>query len=164
MRACQAINLDWSRVSNFPISFQFVSVIFTQIPLLCFSRTGIGLPQLSHVLSPKTETPVFEPDEEMKKLEPGAENRNQKDDKSENEERGPTVGYVTNPVASPRLGSRRTFSLDEDSLLNYSTSISDSIETTESSIQSSKRREECVRIYEKMKNNGCGVKLQTIFR
>jgi len=65
---------------------------------------------------------------------------------------------------SPKIGSRRSFSLDEASLLNYSTSIPDSIESVESSLQSAKRREECLRIYDKMKRSGCVVRLHTIFR
>jgi hypothetical protein len=64
----------------------------------------------------------------------------------------------------PKLLSRRSFSLDEGSLLTYSTSAAQSTDSIENSIQNSKKREECLKIYEKMNKGGCAVRLQTIFR
>jgi len=62
---------------------------------------------------------------------------------------------------------RQSFSLDEDMLSGVSFGEQpnkDKEGDMEFSILSSKKKEECMKIYEKMTKTGCPIKLDTIFR
>ncbi len=138
----------------------------------------------------KTNSKAIQGDKTMDKTSPtgqiqrsSSEAPEDTGDKSLGSQQQPeTKGYNSNRRQSV---FRQCFSLDENALLGFSIrsvnegripifeklqsadsteSCSSSIMDDEISFLSSKKREQCLKVYEKMTKTGCTIKLETIFR